>query len=128
MKAPSTAVLKMHNGVEKWVSALLIQMRTQKISLNDFLYHRHVPGFESPRCPCGYGDHTVKHVLMECSIFRKPREKMWREERRRADERVIIDDFRSILTTPRYARKAAYFMSMTGLIGQFKDLPQRQKD
>ena len=53
---------------------------------------------------------------------------MWREERRRDKEAVIIDDFRSLLTKPRFARKAAYFMSETGLIGQFKDLPQRQND
>ena len=37
-------------AVEKWVSALLIQMRTQKIGLKDFLCNFRVLGFESPRC------------------------------------------------------------------------------
>ena len=128
IKAPSTSVLKIHNGVEKWVSALLVQMRTQKIGLNDFLYHFRVPDIETPRCSCGYGNQTVRHVLMKCSNYMELRRETWREERSRADKRVIIDDFRRILTTPKFARKAAYFISNTGLIGQFKDLPQRQKD
>ena len=128
IKAPSKAVLKIHNGVEKWVSALLIQMRTQKIGLREFLHGFRVPGFDSPECPCGYGLQTVKHVLMQCQLHSNLRWRMWRKERRREDEAVIIDDFRSLLTKPRFARKAAYFMSETGLIGQFKDLPQRQND
>ena len=59
IKAPGTAVLKLHHGVEKWISALLVQMRTQKIGLNEFLYNFNVPGIESPRCSCGYGFQTV---------------------------------------------------------------------
>ena len=31
MKESSNMVLKIHNSMEKWLSALLIQMRTQKI-------------------------------------------------------------------------------------------------
>ena len=128
MKAPNKAVLKIHNGVEKWVSALLIQMRTQKIGLNDFLYNFRVPGFDSPRCSCGYGYHTVKHVLMECPLYNVLRQEIWRDERRRTDEKAIVEDLQKLLTTPRFARKAAYFMSRTGLIGQFRDLPQRLND
>ena len=75
MKAPSTAVLKIHNGVERWLSALVVQMRTQKLGLNDFLYHFRVPGIESPHCPCVYGNQTVRHVLMECSYYEELRER-----------------------------------------------------
>jgi hypothetical protein len=36
-------------------SALLVQLRTKKISLKDFLYIRRVPSIISSRCQCGEG-------------------------------------------------------------------------
>ena len=65
---------------------------------------------------------------MECSHYEELIESTWREERRKADEKVIIENFRSLLITPRFARKAAIFMANAGLIGQFKDLLLRQND
>jgi hypothetical protein len=48
---------------EKWQSALLVQMRTEKIGLRDYLWRRRVPEFDNPRCGCGERRQTVAHIL-----------------------------------------------------------------
>ena len=50
---PSRKVLDLHDGLIKKRSALLMQLRTEKIGFNDFLFGRRVPGITSNRCPCG---------------------------------------------------------------------------
>ena len=128
MKTPSSSVLKIHRNAEKWVSALLIQKRTQKIGLNKFLYDANVPGFDTPRCPCERGEQSVLHVLMNCPTYYRLRRTTWREEEKIIEGKIILGSFLKILADPHYARKAAIFMSETGLIGQFRDLPRRQND
>jgi hypothetical protein len=43
-------VLQLHERLSKRESAPLVQLRTEKIGLNDFLLNRHVPTVTSPRC------------------------------------------------------------------------------
>ncbi|KAF6515856.1 hypothetical protein HZS61_004597 [Fusarium oxysporum f. sp. conglutinans] len=50
---PSRKVLDLHDGLSKKHSALLTQLRTEKIDFKDFLYNRKVPGISSNRYPCG---------------------------------------------------------------------------
>ena len=42
----------------------MIQIRTGKIGLNAFLYHRKVPGYESPICIYGNGPQTPEHLFI----------------------------------------------------------------
>lgn len=49
---PIKQVLKIHKSLQKAASALVVQIRTEKIGLRKFLRSRKVPGFESPECPC----------------------------------------------------------------------------
>ncbi len=48
---PTKQTLKIHKSLCKAASALVVQMRTEKISLNRFLHSRKVPGFDSPELP-----------------------------------------------------------------------------
>lgn len=56
-------------GLDKAVSSLAVQMRTEKIGLADSLFRRRVPGVDSATCQCGYLRQTVKHVIMFCPDF-----------------------------------------------------------
>lgn len=120
MPTPTKKVLHLHKGMKKWTSALVIQMRTQKIGLRKFLFSRRVPGYEDPTCDCGRGTQGVLHLLMECPLYHRQRKELWREERRRGGWTRF--DLGIILNHSKYARKAALFIKDTGLIGQFSGL------
>lgn len=44
--SPRRGIVKLHAGLTKELSALVIQMRTEKIGLCEFLFQRKVPGIE----------------------------------------------------------------------------------
>ena len=58
--------LAKHIGLKKHESSVLVQARTGKIGLRDFLHTRKVPGVTSPGCQCGAGRETAIHILTEC--------------------------------------------------------------
>jgi len=70
---PTKEHLKAHRGREKFISSLIVQLRTGKIGFNAFLHDRKVPTITSPGCDCGDEKMTVEHVLLKCPS--------WREER-----------------------------------------------
>jgi delta 1-pyrroline-5-carboxylate dehydrogenase len=49
---PTKKVLQLHSDLNRSESALLVEMRTEKIGLKDFLFSRRVPGVPDPRCDC----------------------------------------------------------------------------
>ncbi|KAH7109025.1 hypothetical protein EDB81DRAFT_673095 [Dactylonectria macrodidyma] len=55
----NSKVLQPHKHFSKRHSAIYIQLRTEKIGMNDFLFKRRVPGITDPRCDCGEGRQTV---------------------------------------------------------------------
>ena len=116
----SKNVLHLYDKSPKWVSSLMVQMRTGKIGLKKFLYERNVPGIEDTECACGEGEETVRHVLTECSQFAEMRRTFWADEVKNARYNWI--DLCTILSTPVYLKKAAGFMQKTGLIGQSRGL------
>ena len=115
---PTKKVLKIHKGLRKAVSALIVQMRTEKIGLRKFLHSRKVLGFDSPECPCRRGAQTAKLLLVECRIHVEKRNRTWEKERRKvAFGRISWEE---MLTRPKFAKKAAQFMRSLGLIDQFR--------
>ena len=58
--------LAKHIGLKKYESSVLVQIRTGKIGLRDFLHSRNVLDVMSPGCHCGAGRETAFHVLPEC--------------------------------------------------------------
>lgn len=72
--APTKQVLKMHRGLHRALSTVIIQMRTGKIGLRHYLYQRGVPDIPDRDCRCGKATQTVQHILLACPIFKDLRE------------------------------------------------------
>lgn len=102
---------QLHETFSKATSALVTQIRTEKIGLNAFLTERRVPGY-SATCPCGWQRQTAKHILLYCLTYADRREKLYTLAGTR--------DYRKMLVTPRGARAAASFIQATGLLAQFQ--------
>jgi ribonuclease HI/exonuclease III len=117
---PSHKILRLHHGLKKWQSALLIQMRTEKIGLRDFLWKRRVREVDDPGCDCGEGRQTVDHILLRCRTYN--------DLRRRVFGRGGRIDLRAILNEPKLATKAIRFMEQTHLLGQFRSCDTAQRD
>ena len=116
---PTKKVLRLHEGLTKRESALLVQLRTEKIGLNDFLFARRVPDVTSPRCDCGARRQTVAHILLHCSKRRHLRDRIFANLSGR-------DNIRTILGTPQLATKAIEYVEQTQILGQNGD--RRRED
>ena len=112
--------LKLHKSLCKAASALIVQMRIEKIGLKNFLHFRKIPGFDSPNCPCRREMQSAKHVLTECRAHTRKKNKTWEEDRRKAAFGRIGGE--EMLTQPKFAKKTAQFMKSLGLIDQFKSV------
>ena len=108
---PTKKVLQLHERLSKRESALLVQLRTEKIGLNDFLFSRHVPTITNPRCSCGERRQTVAHVLLRCSKYKDLRNRIFANLSGR-------NSLRKILSTPQLATKAIEYMEQTQILGQ----------
>jgi hypothetical protein len=60
---PTTKVLLLHKSVPRPFSWLIVQLRTAKIGLRQFLFLRKVPDVDDDKCECRRGSQTVRHVL-----------------------------------------------------------------
>ena len=107
---PTKKVLQLHTELNKAESALLVQMRTEKIGLKDFLFNHRVPGVHNARCHCGARRQTVAHVLLSCRHYKDLR----KQELGRLPG---SSDLRKILSTRKLATKAIRFMEQTRISG-----------
>lgn len=81
-------------------------------------HSRKVPGFDSRECPCRRGLQSAEHLLIECRLHTQKRSRTWEKDRRKvAFGRMIWEE---MLTSPKFAKKAAQFMKSLGLIDQFR--------
>jgi ribonuclease HI len=108
---PTKKVLQLHEGLSKRKSALLVQLRTEKIGLNDFLFSRRVPEVASPRCGCGERRQTVAHVLLQCRTHKDLRNRIFGDLPGRNNLRII-------LSKQQLATKAIEFVEQTQILGQ----------
>jgi ribonuclease HI len=108
---PTKKVLQLHERLNKQESALLVQLRTEKIRLNDFLFNQHVPDIPSPGCSCGERRQTVVHVILRCSKYKDLRNRIFANLSGR-------HSLRTILSTPQLATKAIEYMEQTQILGQ----------
>jgi hypothetical protein len=103
---PTKKVLRLQEGLTKRESALLVQMRTKKIGLSDFLFTRRVSDVASPHCDCGARRQTVAYILLHCSERRDLQNRMFGNLPGR-------DNLRTILNTPQLATKAIQYIEQT---------------
>jgi ribonuclease HI len=108
---PTKKVLQLHERLSKRESALLVQLRTEKVGLNDFLFSRHVPDITSPGCSCGERRQTVAHVILRCSKYKDLRKRIFANLSGR-------HSLRTILSMPQLATKAIEYMEQTQILGQ----------
>ncbi|KAK5637254.1 hypothetical protein RRF57_012966 [Xylaria bambusicola] len=94
-------------------SAILVQLRTEKIGLRDFLFKRKVPDITDPKCSCGERRQTVLHVLFQCRQFKDLRN----QELGRIPGR---GNLRAVLNKRKTAIKAIRFIEQTQILGQFR--------
>jgi exonuclease III len=109
-------------GMRKFESTLVIQLRTGKIGFNAFLYKRGVPGLDDPQCThCNNGDDmTVEHVVLKCS--------KWREERNRALVGLPRSSLRRLLETRRGCLAAARIIQATRLLAQYRHCEEMEDE
>jgi len=101
----------LHKGLKKPESSAAVQLRTDKIGFNYFLFIRKVPGILSPSCPCGAARQTGKHVLLFCPDYHTGRSQMLLE--------AGSEDYSTILSSPIGIRAAARWLTRSGALHQF---------
>ncbi|KAK7177941.1 reverse transcriptase, partial [Paraphaeosphaeria sporulosa] len=109
--SPTKRVLKLHEGLKKRDSALLVQLRTEKIGLKDFLFSRKVPEITNSGCDCGAIRQTVAHILLYCRMHNDLRNRIFGDLPGR-------HNLRTILNKPQLATKAIEYMDRTQILGQ----------
>jgi hypothetical protein len=75
-----------------------------------------VPNIPHAGCHCGKAIQAVRHVLFVCTLFKNLREEIFG---RRNGGPEVEGSLKKILNTPKLAIRAAKFMILTGLLGQF---------
>jgi hypothetical protein len=106
---PTKKVLQLHEGLTKRQSALLVQLRTEKIGLRDFLFAGRVPGISNPRCQCGERRQTVAHVLLRCRTLRNLQNQAFGNLPGR-------HNLWTILSKPQLATKAIHFIEQAQIL------------
>jgi hypothetical protein len=72
-------VLKKFKRMTRFESAVIVQIRTNKIELRDYLHK--IETIEFSRCSCEARRQTMHHTLLKCSKFDDLRKKMWTNKR-----------------------------------------------
>jgi len=102
---------QLHQGLLKHESTVAILLRTEHIGLNDYLYHRKVPGNNSLLCECGWPRQTPKHVLIFCPRFSRDCNKMFQE--------AGTNDYRTLLSSPTGIRAVTRWFLAQDILTQF---------
>ena len=77
----------------KFVNALIIQIKSEKIELINFLFQRRVFDVKTKICECDFFKQTIKHVLLFCLLHSN------RSNLRAAESlnfQFLTDDFKNI--------------------------------
>lgn len=96
----------LYQGLTRAESSALVQARTGKIGLNEWLHS--VRRADSERCPCGSGAETVFHVLLRCRLYQDQRRRLW------GDAQTLPANLAEALGDPTQARRSAALLLGTG--------------
>ena len=114
---PTPKILQIPRRLHRTLSTVIIQIRTETIRPRQFLFRRNAPDIADDKCDCERGNRTVKHVLTACPRHINLRREIWKDESKWRRE---VWDLKQILNTPTLAVKAATFIVLTRLHGQFE--------
>jgi hypothetical protein len=109
-------VLKKFKKMTRFESAVIVQTRTDKIELRDYLHK--IKTTEFSRCSCEVRRQTMHHTLLKCSKFDDLRKKMW-TNKRETNLLTLLDIFDLIV-------KISKYLLATNELLQFKHLNEAQ--
>jgi ribonuclease HI len=103
---------EIYNSLSKAEAAVLIQMRTETIGLQSYLYK--IKRAEQPWCVCDQAPETARHILEDCEAFDDLRYEYLHTSH--------VTDSRSFLGRgdPEWIKPTVSFMMATGLLDQFR--------
>ena len=78
-----------HENLIRAQSSIAMQLRSEHIGLNSYLYRRKVPGVDSPKCQCGYPSQNVKHMVLACHQWAEGRGEILRQAKDRSYEAMM---------------------------------------
>jgi hypothetical protein len=110
---PDTKVLRLHQGLQKAESSILIQARTEKTDLAQFTRSRKVPEVVTSICRCGSGPETAQHVVLHCSLENERQGLL-----RRGDAGGTLD-YRWLTNTNQGAKRMSKWLIQSGRLPQF---------
>lgn len=79
---------ELHRNLTRAQSSIAMQIRSEHIGFNSYLYRRKIPGVATPSCPCGYPSQNVKHMVMVCPRWSKGRGEVLRKTKTRSFEEM----------------------------------------
>src|SRR6516162_542342 len=110
--------VRRHDGLCKVESSVLVQARTGKIGLRDFLFQRRVPDAITPLCSCPRAEReTVEHLVLRCGNVSE-QQRAWLQER--AQPLHTSSDFATALQSPERAKLIARWILGTGRLGKYR--------
>lgn len=110
---PTDKVVELHKGLHKAESALLVQARTKKIGLAEFLYTQRVPGIDTAKCRCGAGHETPRHMALFCTEEADRRRELTDHTGKKWTYPQLIGSWEAV-------RSFAKWMMFSGRLGQFQ--------
>ncbi len=109
-------VLKKFKRMTRFENAIIVQIRTDKIELRNYLHK--IEAIEFSRCSCEVRRQTMHHTLLKCSKFDDLREKMW-ADKRETNLMIFLNTFELIV------KVFKYFLATNELL-QFRHLNEAQ--
>jgi len=100
-----------HTNLTKAQSALAIQIRTEKIGFQDFLYRMRVPDVLGPWCECRRGIQTAKHIIEYCSKYS--------HQRNRIHQAAGTADYNQLISSQRGLEVVTRWIIQEGMLPQF---------
>jgi hypothetical protein len=104
-------ILKIYEGLPKYIATALFLLRTEVIGLNAWLASIHVPGV-FPQCACGWEAQTVRHVMLFCPRYSHTRPTLLSQ--------AGTSDLSRLLSDVRGAHLAARWLTECGVLKQFR--------
>ena len=111
--SPTKQVLQLHKSLRKAESALLVQVRTKRIGLAQFLYNRRVPNVVTAKCQCRAGHETPRHMALFC-IKEASRRQFLQDAKGRPQPYPVL------VGTAEGAKKFVRWMMYSERLGQFR--------
>jgi hypothetical protein len=109
---PTAKLLEFYKDLRKAESILLVQIRTGKIGLAQFLYSRRVPGYPTANCLCRGGHETPRHIVLYCIQERHRRQEL-KDQAGRAQAYPVLTG------TKKGIKDLVQWIILSGRLGQF---------